>query len=230
MCCSAARSLSPHLKVTCSLPCCSSRCCWRCNIWPQSSCGSGHPSCYRLPVGPVMRGHLLGWEHRNRQSGPEESLVAPDWPCAQTSRRGGVRCEAQCTARPHAPKAGPRLSFYSVSPCISLFGAPCCPLHVPTPPADRRPGILRSRCPGQGGLGEQRAAAAASSQWVIRSPPLLALRPVCSLQRFCHRLGPRLLVHRAGGSVVPAIASVCPSVCLRPAATLLTRCDARNPL
>lgn len=156
MCCSAARSLSPHLKVTCSLPCCSSWCCWSCNIWPQSSCGSGHPSCCRLPVGPVMRGRLLGWEHRNRQSGPEESLVAPDWPCAQTSRRGGVRCEAQGTARPHAPRAGPRLSFYSVLPCISLFGAPGCSLHVPTPPADRRPAILRSRCPEQGGPGEQK--------------------------------------------------------------------------
>lgn len=74
--CSGGRCLSSHLKVTCSPPCRSSRCCRGCNIWQQSTRGR-HPSIVLWAAsGAMMRGHWLG----GRASTKRQTAPAPITP------------------------------------------------------------------------------------------------------------------------------------------------------
>lgn len=75
--CSGGRCLSSYLKVTCSPPCGSSRCCWGCNIWLQSMYGCQPSIVLQAAGGAVKRGHLLDRRVRTkRQTAPAQITLS----------------------------------------------------------------------------------------------------------------------------------------------------------
>lgn len=182
--CSAARCLSSRLKVTCSPPCFSSRCCWGCNIWPQSTHGSGHPLFCKLPGEPVMRGHLSALE-----PGTKGAVLSSHWRPGLTecSDIKVWMCEAQCSRVPPCFKDRACLSsyfFFSLNP--PLWGT----MLFPVPPHTSAEAAAPSSCSrcleSMARLGGEGASSICQLTVGCAGTSIILPSLVCSPQRPCH--------------------------------------------
>jgi hypothetical protein len=204
------RHHSPHLKVTCSPPCSSSRCCWGCNIWPQSTRGSRSSILLQVASGALMRAHLLDAGPGTKKQTPTRTDYLELTAHTETGSSSDTYHRRVHTC--HTPRTSPFLSFHSFHLGFSLLGAlHHCVTSLSTPqpscvlcPASRDPeSAVRS-----GGL-------AASSHLPALSGPHAPLHHSLSLSAHCapvsrvcqtwlqlHGLGPQLLFAKKAATAV----------------------------
>lgn len=206
-----------RLKVTCSPPCRSSRCCWGWNIWLQSTRGS------RSSIVPQAAGGA-----RNERTFAGRGALSKE-------RTVSNRCRPQ-TAGALSTRWAPG---WSINPPLWTTVLSPAPTH--THGQGCRPGCGTRARRGSQAWGTA-TAASASSQWGVLAPPLFSSR--CLLGHVCAKLGCSAAVwgrgcspHKEGKTVHKAQRWVEPvghqpplSVCLLPAAGLVTGCDILYPL